>query len=190
MKELLDALAAGDSVNERDFDLMFPREARKFSRMHWTPVAVAVKAAQWLASRPGARVLDVGAGSGKVCMIGAVTTGASFVGVERDPEMVAVAKQVTKENKIERVRYVCEDVLAHDWAQYDGVYLFNPFANHVENEAEFISTVREVGEKLKAMPVGTRVVTFHGFGGTMPEGYVQLEAEIIGPGVLQLWEKR
>lgn len=176
-------------TTDREFDLIFPKDARKFSRMHWTPVAAAVRAVEWLAPSPGAKVLDVGSGSGKVCLLGAARTKGHFVGVERDAELVQVAKSVAKAHRLERVRFLCEDALAHDWSRYDAVYLFNPFANHVADEKEFVDVITRATAKLKDLPTGRRVVTFHGFGGTMPEGYVAREAEVIGPGVLQLWEK-
>ncbi len=176
-------------TTDREFDLIFPKDARKFSRMHWTPVAAAIKAATWLAPRPGTKVLDVGSGSGKVCLIGALRTPGHFVGVERDAELVEVAREVAKKEKVERVRFVQGDALAHDWHGYDAIYLFNPFANHVADEAEFVRVIARATEKLAALGAGTRVVTFHGFGGSMPESFRALEAEVIGPGVLQLWEK-
>ncbi len=174
---------------DREFDLIFPKDARKFSRMHWTPLAAAVKAAAWLAPTPGTKILDVGSGSGKVCLIGALRTLGHFVGVERDEQLVRVAQDVAKAHKIPRVRFLCADAVTHDWGCYDAVYLFNPFANHVANEEEFIRVIARVTAKLAGLKAGTRVVTFHGFGGTMPEGFVTREAEVIGPGVLQLWEK-
>ncbi len=174
---------------DREFDLIFPKDARKFSRMHWTPLAAAEQAAAWLAPTPGSKVLDVGSGSGKVCLIGALRTQGHFVGVEREEELFRIAQDVAREHKIPRVRFLCVDALKHDWDRYDAVYLFNPFANHVADEAEFIRVIAAVTAKLAGLKAGTRVVTFHGFGGTMPDGFVTREAEVIGPGVLQLWEK-
>lgn len=176
-------------TTDREFDLIFPKDARKFSRMHWTPVAVAIRAAEWLAPRPGMKVLDVGSGSGKVCLIGAARTSGHFVGVERDGELVQVARDVAKRTKTERVRFIEADALTHDWSPYDAIYLFNPFANHVADEAEFVRVIAGATAKLAAIGPGKRVVTFHGFGGTMPDTFRPLDAEIIGPGVLQLWEK-
>ena len=42
--------------------------------MHWTPVHVARRAAQFLVTGPETRVLDVGSGPGKFCLVGALAT--------------------------------------------------------------------------------------------------------------------
>jgi len=61
---VLARLRAGELVDDAAFDELFPPWARALSRVHFTPVRAAVRAAAWLAARPGARVLDVGAGAG------------------------------------------------------------------------------------------------------------------------------
>src|SRR3954452_18195742 len=66
-----DALRSGAAVPDAEFDRLFPDELRDRSYLHWTPVEVAVRAAELLAPSPrGIRVLDVGAGVGKLCLIG------------------------------------------------------------------------------------------------------------------------
>lgn len=198
--EALRAIAAGERVAERDFDLIFPPPARKLARTHWTPLAAALRAAALLVERPGARVLDVGSGAGKLCLVGALTTTGSFTGIERDAELVKVARRIVHEHRIQRVRYVEGDALAADWTTFDAIYLFNPFANDVKlvgeklsdrpaAEDDFIDLVRRTEAKLAALPSGTRVVTYHGFGGTMPEGLIERHAEVVGPGVLQVWDR-
>ena len=190
LTQMLTALAAGDRVSEREFDLIFPSEVRKFSRTHWTPLAAALRAAQLLAPNPGARVLDVGSGCGKLCLISALTTKGQFTGIEQDRDFAATATSIAKLHRIPRVQFIAGDALERDWSKYESLYLFNPFANHVENEAEFLRIVEKVTQKLASLGPATRVVTYHGFGGQMPSTFVQELAEAIGPGILQLWVKR
>jgi 2-polyprenyl-3-methyl-5-hydroxy-6-metoxy-1,4-benzoquinol methylase len=49
------------------FDQIYPGEQRERSCLHWTPLDVAQRACALLASEPAARVLDIGAGVGKLC---------------------------------------------------------------------------------------------------------------------------
>ena len=105
LSHLFQALAAGERVNERDFDLIFPKEARKFSRAHWTPLAAAVRAAALLVDKPGAKILDVGSGAGKVCVAGVLTTQGHFTGIELDEELVGIAKDLAKTYKLPRLKF-------------------------------------------------------------------------------------
>src|SRR4051794_37888374 len=58
-------------VSDRVFDAVYPSWARQKSSLHWTPVHIAVRAATLLAERRGARLLDIGAGVGKFCIVAA-----------------------------------------------------------------------------------------------------------------------
>ena len=191
-------LSVGGKVSERDFDLIFPPLLRKLSRVHWTPLQAAQRAVQLLVESPGDKVLDVGSGAGKLCIVGALTTKGVFTGVEKDEELVRVAKQIARQHKIERVRYVHGDALSQDWGAFQALYLFNPFANATQikkdslsnvpvPEEVFVELVKKTTMKLAGLPAGVRIVTYHGFGAEMPPNVIQEVAEIVGPGVLQLW---
>src|SRR5258708_32599839 len=69
------------------------RKIRALSGQHWTPVAVAARAADLLTRAGATRILDVGAGVGKFCIVGALSTAAEFVGVERREGLVQVARR-------------------------------------------------------------------------------------------------
>lgn len=185
--DILRAVAAGDRVSERDFDLIFPKAARKFARAEWTPLVAAVRAAAMLVDRPGVRVLDVGCGAGKFCVIGSLTTKGQFTGIDTDEELVDIARELASAAKLPRLTFRYGDALTLDWTKFDALYFFNPFANSAGDEAEFMATIGRVSAKLAAMPSGTRVVTYHGYGGQMPPCYREEAAEVVGPGVLQLW---
>lgn len=200
----LDAVVAavrrGDDVPDRDFDDVYPPRVRALSAQHWTPVAVARRAAAWLAAAPGARVLDVGAGAGKFCLVGALATPGAFTGVERRGALVAVARAVAAAHGVEAARYVHGDIRDVDWAAFEGFYLFNPFAEHYLPEDERIDAdgefslaglTREVAwveAQLARARLGTRVATFHGFGGYL-SGYDRVSVEPLGTSILECWEK-
>ena len=68
------------SVEDEKFDLIYPPQIRELSSLHWTPVAVAAEAAKLLVTAPGTRVLDIGCGPGKFCLVGASLTDGRFTG--------------------------------------------------------------------------------------------------------------
>mgnify|MGYP000969840975 CR=1 FL=1 len=65
------------------FDLAYPPEIRAKSKAHWTPVSIARRAAEFLVREPGTRVLDIGCGPGKFCIVGALGTEGRFTGIEQ-----------------------------------------------------------------------------------------------------------
>ena len=55
------------------------------------------------------RVVELGSGSGVICVLGADNTGASFTGVERQTRLVELAQKSAMHNK-QDIRFVCADV--------------------------------------------------------------------------------
>jgi hypothetical protein len=85
-----------------------------------------------------------------------------------------------------------------DWRSFDSLYFYNPFAAILFGEAPFARAVRwsmlteqiaRTEALLTELSVGTRVVTYEGFGGDMPDGYLLTHTEMIGNGQLALWVK-
>ena len=75
-------------ITDEQFNTIYPTSIRRLSEKHWTPVSVAKAAAEFLVTNPGTRVLDIGSGAGKFCMVGAVHTRGFFTGVEQREELV------------------------------------------------------------------------------------------------------
>lgn len=180
------ALAAGGEASDRDVDRMWPKAAQKWSRIHWTPVAVARRAAAFLVRAPEDRVLDVGAGGGKFCLVGALTTRGRFLGVETVVELSKVAAALAAKYKIAGARFRCGDATGRAaWGGVNGVYLYNPFT-----EEDGTAGVDEALLRLREAPVGLRVVTFCGIGAEMPPEYALQNEERTQAGPLAYWEKR
>ncbi|MBC7690847.1 MAG: class I SAM-dependent methyltransferase [Methylotenera sp.] len=201
MKNILDALASGRTVSDREFDLFYPNDYQGLSEYHFTPVEVAKRAAELLTVNSETRILDVGSGLGKFCFVGALTSQAHFTGVEQRAHLVRISKQIALQYRVPRVEYVEGDVRALDWTQFQSFYLFNPFIENLypseqkidetveSTEQRYKELIRWVQKRLHLMPVGTRVATFHGFGGDMPPGYVLHVKEEFGSDFLRLWIK-
>jgi hypothetical protein len=171
------------SLDDRRFDALFPAWTRHLSHLHWTPVAVAAYAARLLVRTPGTRVLDVGAGVGKLCLVGALVTPGVFHGLEQNASFVQIARAAAWCLHQPATRFHHGDLGSVDWRRYDAFYLYNPFGDHPDVDAH----VRLARERLDAAPPGTRVATYHGFGGTMPPTYrLELEGEGAFEG-LALW---
>ena len=64
----------------------------------------------FLRAKPADRVVELGSGSGVICVLGADNTGASFTGVERQERLVALAQKSAAYNK-QDIRFICADVV-------------------------------------------------------------------------------
>lgn len=196
------ALKNNQRIWDPYFDRLYPVPVRDISARFWTPVRVARHAAAWLTAGGAKRVLDIGAGVGKFCIIGAMTTEAEFVGIERRPRLVAIANRAIQALEITTASVTVGDFDSLLWEEYDAFYFYNPFEenkNHVasyriDNAVElsaqrFEEDTTKARQLLGRAPVGTRVATYHGFGGDMPVHYVQVNGR---PRIkdLSLWIKQ
>ncbi len=194
-------LRANQGVSDERFDMVYPDPIHRLSTAHWTPVRVARRAAELLVTKPGTKVLDVGSGSGKFCIIGALTTEGVFTGIEQRDYLVELSRSLAQRFLIERAHFIHGNMMGLDWSEYDSFYLYNPFVENMYDEASQIDNdvaqtwfcyekyVHTVRRKLLQAPAGTRVVTYHGFGGDFPPGYSCVLREPIGSDKLDVWVK-
>lgn len=197
---MLSALRAQYLVNDAEFDRVYPAPIARLSETHFTPVAVARRAAQWLVAGPETRVLDIGAGAGKFCLIGALTTPGTFCGIEQRAHLCDVARATAERHGVPRVHFLHGNLLDVDADSFDAFYLFNPFYEHLEPSCRVDDTIQsdfdcyeryvESTRNLlaRARP-STRVATLHGFGGSLPAGYQLERQEVTSSGDLVLWIK-
>jgi hypothetical protein len=186
-------------IDDAAFDQLYPDAVARLSIVHWTPVAAALRAAALLAPIAGMRVLDVGAGAGKLCCLGAVAHAGTWHGIERDPALVSAATAIAERLDVGHcTRFAAGDALAADWRGFDSLYLYNPFESQrfgggfarASGDAGFSEQVAATEARLGELAPGTRVVTFHGFGGEMPEDFALATLEEVDGGELALWIKR
>lgn len=199
-RAIAEALRAGEMVTNLEFDQIYPPDLQTLSRIHWTPLRIARRAAALLVRGPETRVLDVGSGAGKFCLVGALTSPATFVGIEQRPNLVDQSRRIANRLLVERAQYRQGDLADLDWSEFQGFYLFNPFYENIGEDIRIDRMVqfgRELydrcvavtREKLRALPPGVRVATYHGFGGDFPPGYQRIAMEAYYTGALEVWEK-
>jgi hypothetical protein len=199
-KEIVEDLRGGRKMTDFRFDQVYPREIRNLSGIHWTPVEVAVRAAELLAESNNTRVLDVGSGCGKFCTVAALSCPGQFIGVEQRPHLIEVAQKVIEDLNVKNASFIQSNMATLDWSSFDGFYLYNPFYEHKVksiridttlsySQDKFVHYVEIVKSKLRQLSLGSRVVTYHGFGGDLPPGYQCVKKEPAGSSYLELWVK-
>lgn len=191
------ALRAGAPVADAAFDALFPAAHAARAATHATPIAVAQQVCALLASAPDDAVLDVGAGTGKMCLVGALTGPARWTGVEKHAGMVRIATRMARALGVpDRAAFVHAHAAQLDWRPFAGVYFYNPLAEAVFAErdpgrAELAhhADVTALEAALATLRMGARVVTYFGFGGEVPAGFELVEARPICGDALCLWVK-
>jgi len=194
------ALRAGQSVSDGRFDQLFPEDIRSHSKVHFTPVKVAMRVRDWLGAEPSLRVLDVGSGCGKFCLVFAATGPGKVTGIEQRPNLHAVAEQAALDLGLTNASFVCGRMEDLDWRGFNVFYFFNPFYERIAHRQGmddrtpphaglYFDHIRTVRDKLSQVKSGSRVVTYHGMGGRLPPDWVLVRSEAIHTDELQLWVK-
>jgi len=201
LRDVIRDFSGGLDVTDDRFDSIFPDSIRQVSLMHWTPVEIARRAAQLLYVGEKTRVLDIGSGAGKFCMVAALTTPGQFTGVEQRPHLVELSRELALFHGIPRVNFIQAKMEEIDWKKFTGFYLFNPFIENLYddshridrfvdfNQDRYVDHVKTVQKKLEELPAGSRIVTYHGFGGVFPPDYLPIVEERWGEDELVLWER-
>jgi SAM-dependent methyltransferase len=183
------------AATDRAFDDLVPDELRHLSELHWTPIELAIRATTLLAPRAGTRVLDVGSGIGKMCLVGALSSAATWVGVERFAPLVRASERLARALGIgSRTKFLHGDAFDLDWNGFDALYLYNPFELALftgnESDDDYHVQVARTEERLRGLRFGTRVVTLNGFGGVMPSTLELVHQERVAGLDLVSWVHR
>ena len=186
------------ALGDDDFNQIYPAPIRKLAREHWTPIEVAKKAADYLVPFPGARVLDIGSGAGKFCLVGAASTQGKFTGVEQRKNLVELSNTLAASCQVNNTRFLQANITEIPFSPYDTFYFFNSFYEHVSNGPKIDQSIEFSSEyyvrysdyvtrELSSKPPGTRLVTYHTSLGEVPRDF-QLQDSAFN-GLLDFWEK-
>jgi hypothetical protein len=185
-------------VDDEEFNSIYPDDIRALSAKHWTPVAVAKIASAYLVNRPAVKVLDIGSGVGKFCMIGAALTEGHFTGVEYRENLYLLANKYKKQFGLRNVEFIHSNILDISFKEYNAFYFFNSFIENMSktelmDEAVPVSPrhysryTQHLREQLAGMPIGTRLATYWSNTDEVPRGYVIQSTSFDGE--LKMWEK-
>jgi len=199
---LAEAIRCGRCPSDRSFDQFLLPDLRIVSGQHWTPIPVALRAAQWLVEVGARTVLDVGSGAGKFCVVAALASDARFFGIEQRHRLVQAARSLARTFDVgDRVTFVHGLFDGSRQCGVDAYYFFNSFGENllapedrVDEDVElskacFRADVVAAEHMLQRAPVGTHLLTYNGFGGTVPNCYSEVRVDRELPCVLRMWRK-
>jgi hypothetical protein len=170
------------------------------SRRHWTPLNIAKTAARFLANEPGKKILDIGSGVGKFCLVGArFNPESSFSGIEQRKELYEDALAAKEATRLENVNFINGNFTQIDLSEYDGFYFYNSFfenlvdQDQIDHKVEYSTSLynfysRYLYKELQRKPSGTRLVTFHSLEDEIPPCYQMVD--VSEDLVLKMWIRR
>jgi SAM-dependent methyltransferase len=185
-------------ASDAAFDWMYPEHFQLLSLKHWTPLAIARKAAEFLAES-GSRVLDIGSGIGKFCLAaGYHFPETYFYGVEQRHELIYQAEEAKGYVQLSNVHFIYANITQVNFKEFDHFYFYNSFHenidadNHIDDTIELSESLytyytRYLFKALDEKPPGTRLVTFHSFEQEIPPGFKL--AGMACDGLMKMWIK-
>jgi SAM-dependent methyltransferase len=196
---LFQDIKLGLTVADAYFDEIFPEEVEKFARLHFTPIEIAKHVSKYLTeTKLGAKVLDIGSGAGKFCMVGSVVTDGFFVGIEQRESLVIAANKIANNNSLFNTEFIYGNIVNVPFKDFDAFYIFNSFYENVsfdENLTDEVSLKQPnydnysnfVKQQLDNMPIGTRLATYFCSRSIAPDSYEQVDDTFNNN--LKLWHK-
>lgn len=163
-------------------------------------MAVAKKAAQFLAEEPGKKILDIGSGVGKFCLIGAhFYPESSFYGIEQRQDLYNYATAAKEATGTKNANFMYGNFTQLDLDEYDSFYFYNAFFENLDNhdridhkidysESLYVYYCRYLYKALFNKPGGTRLVTYHSLEDEIPPGFQLVDASTDF--LLKMWIKR
>lgn len=181
------------------FNQLYPPLIQLLAQRHWTPLAVAKKAAHFLAEKNSVRILDVGSGVGKFCLTAAYCQpNCLFYGVEQRKSLIDHAEASREILHLNNVSFIHGNFTQLDFKNYDHFYFYNSFYENLAGTEKIDDSIDYSGElynyynrylykQLEQKPSGTRLATFHSLEDEIPKGYHIVETEMDC--LLKFWVK-
>ena len=185
--------------SDTKFDLLYPECIQKLAKRHWTPIAVAKKAAHFLAMENNARILDIGSGVGKFCLAaGHYQPKSFFHGVEQRISLQYKSEIARQILRLENVKFIHGNFTTIDFKNYDHFYFYNAFYENLVGTDKIDNSIVYSGElynyynrylynQLDQKPAGTRLATYHSMEDEIPPAYHVVGSEFDN--LLKFWIK-
>lgn len=186
------------NITDADFDAIYPEKIRLLARKHWSSVSASKLASEFLVQRPGTRVLDIGSGAGKFCMIGATNTQGHFTGVEQRLELIQLSRKISDSYRLRNVKFLHANITSVNFTNYDAFYFYNSFYENIDRLNKIDNAIRldiqlyhlyseYIVEQFASLPLGTRLVSLCSPLTIIPQSFKLQDSSYDG--ALKFWEK-
>ncbi|MDE3125104.1 MAG: methyltransferase domain-containing protein, partial [Bacteroidota bacterium] len=181
------------------FHQLYPKNIQLLAKKHWTPIEVARIAADFLVSEPNEKILDIGSGAGKFCLVAAHTKPhAFFYGVEQRKTLIEVAEAAKMKLSITNAFFIEGNFTQLNFNDYHHFYFYNAFFENIAGTDKIDESIdyslelynyynRYLYKQLETKPTGTKLVTFHSLENEVPRNYTLIDARMDN--LLKCWIK-
>ena len=181
------------------FNNIYPSTIQLLASKHWTPLAVARKAANFLAAEKNVRILDIGSGVGKFCLAAAYhKPDAFYFGVEQRKSLINHAEVARETLKLDQVSFIHGNFTQLNFKDYDHFYFYNAFYENLVGTFKIDDSIEYSAQLfhyyntylfrlLEKKPAGTRLATFHSMEDEVPSCYYEVGSEMDN--LLKFWIK-
>ena len=200
--ELVERIRNHATVDDFEFDQIYPPYYQAISSIQWSSLAVAQHISLWINGFNKSKFIDIGCGVGKLCLLLRFLTSHRIFGIEQRGHLVDIANQIVALNSLSDISILNMNMMDLDWSHYDIYYLYNPFQEHrvqiglgivdydiALDKKYYEQYISEVVKQLNSAELGKYLITFHGFGGSIPPSWGLVTSKFIDGGSLELWVK-
>lgn len=189
-------------MTDAKWDSYLPLPLQTLSPFQWTPISVIDRTWKYLASENVTSVVDLGSGVGKFCIYLSYLSKNSLEihGLEVRQELLTISETLKKHWGTNRVQFHNTDFLSQFPYGHSHYYCFNPLYETMrgshsidlkknKSSNQFLKDLQTLKQNLFLLKPKSKLITFHGFGGSFLPGFrLILNEEILG-GEFQVWEK-
>lgn len=192
----------GKPMTDFQFDSLLPVSLQTLSPYQWTPELVIQYTWNYLKEQSVSSIMDLGSGVGKFCLILSQYTKNKFpiYGVEDRNELLEVALTLKTNLNLANVAFKSQNFLKSFPYGHSHYYLFNPLyetmkGSHSIDDSKlksanlFLHNLQILKELLYLCPKGTKLITYHGFGGSVLPGYKVQKKVNLDLGEWIVWER-
>lgn len=185
-------------MSDEKFDSIYPQNLRHLSQRHFSSIKISTIAAKLLVNGSSIKILDIGSGVGKFCLIASQIVDAQFFGIEHRLNFHELASNIAFENNLKNVKFMQGDFASLDFSEYDGFYFYNSFEEYINKTCIIDNTFEKsklahahfhnkLKEKLQTAKSGARLVTYYTDSEQIPDSFkLHFTCE---DGLVKLWIK-
>ncbi|MCG6144795.1 methyltransferase [Leptospira bandrabouensis] len=193
----------GVPMTDELWDSYLPKKFQSLSSFQWTPIPVIERTWKYLSlEKEVTSLVDLGSGVGKFCIYLSILANRSIniLGLEDREELVDLSLSLkalwnTPEVNFKNINFLDEFPYGH--SHY---YCFNPLyetmkgshsidSTKIKSANQFLKDLEILKRKLYQLNSGTKLITFHGFGGSFLDGFRIVLKEEIVCGEFLVWER-